>query len=160
METTNVKSMLTPEPALPEINASQHDYTVAGPSSVKPRVSKSTSYLKGKKPPSTPKEERKRSTRPRLSATLDANKDSQLDSQVSSNRTFHGRLLQTEKTSEDSEFQRLQPLGSPPLSKVHIKKRSFMCGKKHEDARTSSEEISRSLGSCQSVSAGLRPTFS
>ena len=42
------------------------------------------------------KEERKRSMRPRLSATIDGDKDSQLDSKVSAHRTPYGRLLHSE----------------------------------------------------------------
>ena len=96
MDTPNLNSLLTPEPSIQSINANQHDYAVPGPSSVQPKVSRSSSDRRRKRPPSTPKEERKRSIRPRLSATVDGYKDSQLDSQVSAHRTPYGRLLHSE----------------------------------------------------------------
>ena len=93
-----MNSLLTPEPSIQDINANQHDYAAPGPSSVQPKVSTRSSERKRKRPPSTPKEERKRkrSMRPRLSATIDGDKDSQLDSQVSAHRTPYGRLLHSE----------------------------------------------------------------
>ena len=66
-----MNSLLTPEPSIQDINANQHDYAAPGPSSVQPKVSTRSSERKRKSPPSTPKEERKRSIRPRLSATID-----------------------------------------------------------------------------------------
>ena len=91
-----MNSLLTPEPSIQDINANQHDYAAPSPSSVQPKVSTRSSDRKRKRPPSTPKEERKRSIRPRLSATIDGDKDSQLDSQVSAHRTPYGRLLHSE----------------------------------------------------------------
>ena len=96
METPNVKPMLTPEPFLNEINASQHNYAAAGPNSLK-ATSKSTSDWK-RSERSLPKHLKKseKLNKARMSATLDSDKDSHLDSRVSAHRTPYGRYLQSE----------------------------------------------------------------